>query len=174
MDKAITIPRRLLEEARRRGVDVESRVAELLSWDLGLNPREEATIHLELAIKFLDEARQAIEREDVIQASEKLYKVAEECIKAMAEALNLSEAHEVRSRGRWTLRLLDVAASKLAEKLGRRVYDDWSHAYFLHVEGFHEAKLTIDQVKARVKYIEELLEIARNTVAKTREAEREH
>ena len=163
------VPRRLLEEARRRGIDIESRVIELLSRDLGLDPREEALIHLEFAARLLDEARQAIEKEDAVQASEKLYRVAEECIKAMVKALDLDEAREARSRGRWSLRLLDVVAAKLAERLGRRVYDDWSHAHFLYVEGFHEARLSIDQVKARARYVEELLEIARNTIAKTRE-----
>ena len=60
MSEAIMVPRRLLEEARRRGIDIESRVIELLSWDLGLDPREEALIHLEFAARLLDEARQAI------------------------------------------------------------------------------------------------------------------
>ena len=166
MGEAVVVPRRLLEEARRRGIDVESRIVELLSWDLGLDPREEARIHLELATRFLDEARQVIERGDAVQASVKLYKVAEECIKAMAEALNLSEACEARSKGRWTLKLLDTVAEKLAKKVDKRVYDDWSHAYFLHVEGFHEARLTIDRVKARARYVEELLEIARNTITR--------
>jgi len=158
-----------LEEAKRKSIDIESRVIELLSRDLGLDPREEALIHLEFAARLLDEARQAIEKEDAVQASEKLYRVAEECIRAMAKALDLDEAREARGRGRWTLRLLDVVAAKLVERLDRRVYDDWSHAYFLYVEGFHEARLSIDQVKARARYVEELLEIARNTIAKTRE-----
>lgn len=126
---------------------------------------------LKLAEKAFREAENHLSKGDSVQASEKLYKVAEECIKAMAEALGLDEAREARRRGRWTLRLLDVAAAKLAEKLGRRVYDDWSHAYFLHVEGFHEARLSIDQVKARARYVEELLEIARNTVAGAGKAE---
>jgi len=174
LNTEVTTDRATMVSQRRRDINVEPRDASFFSRLDSDPPREEALIHLELAAKFLNEARQAIEREDVVQACEKLYRVAEECIKAMAKALNLSEAHEARSQGKWTLKLLDTAVTKLAEKLDRRVHDDWSHAYFLHVEGFHEARLTIDQVKARVKYIEELLEIARNTVAKTREAEREH
>jgi len=46
----------------------------------------------------------------------------------------------------------------------RRVYDDWSHAYFLHVEGFQEARLTAEQIKARAKYVSELLEISNRVV----------
>lgn len=53
---------------------------------------------------------------------------------------------------------------KLAGKIYERIYDDWSHAYFLHIEGFHEARLPIDNVKTRVKYIKELLEKARETI----------
>lgn len=129
-----------------------------------LDPKE-ATTRLGPAARLLDEAGQAIEEGDTVRASEEPYKAAEERVKAMAEALGLSEAREAKSRGRWTLGLLDTAAEKLAGKPGRRVYDDRSHAYFLHVEGFHEARLTVDQVKARAKYVEELLEATRNVVA---------
>ena len=98
--EAIIVSRRLLEEAMRKIIDIKSRVIKLLSWDLGLDPREEATIHLELATKLLDEAKQAVERGETVQASEKLYRVAEECIRAMVKALDLDEAREARGRGR--------------------------------------------------------------------------
>ena len=121
---------------------------------------------LALAERFVQEARALREKGDSIQASEKLYKAAEGCVKAMAEALGLEEATEARQRGRWTLRLLDNAAARLAEKTGRReIHDDWLHAYFLHVEGFHEARLGVEQVGRRSRYIEELLEIARRVAA---------
>ncbi len=99
-----------------------------------------------------------------MQASEKLYRAAEEAVKAMAEALELPEAVEARRRGRWSMRLLDLAAQRLAERLGRMVYDDWDHAYFLHTEGFHEARPGKGQVEARAGYVRELLEIARKVV----------
>jgi len=126
---------------------------------------EEARVHLELADRYLREAEEYLERGDSVQACEKLYKVAEECIKAMAIALRLEEAEEARRRGKWSLKLLDLAAKKLAEKVSERVYDDWDHAYFLHVEGFHEARLGLEQVKARVKHIRELFEIAKSVLA---------
>ncbi len=161
----ITIRRRLYEEARRRGVDIESLVVEVLARELGLDPREEAVLHLELAEKMFRDARLHVEKGDVVQASEKLYKAAEECIKAMAEALGLEEAEEARRRGRWTLGLLDSAAARLADAIDRRVYDDWDHTYFLHVEGFHEARLGRQQVERRARYVGELLEIAKRVVA---------
>ena len=164
MGSAVRIPRRLLEKARARGIDVESFVAEALARALGIDPREEAEVHLELAERFLEEGRELLRKGDPVQASEKLYKVAEECIKAMAMALGLEESEEARARGRWSLRLLDSAARKLGERVSQRVYDDWDHAYFLHTEGFHEARLDTEQVEARIRFVEELLSIARRTV----------
>ncbi len=164
MGVSVGIPRRLYEEAVRRGIDVESRIIELLAKDLGLDPKDEAPLHLELAERFMSEGTELLRRGDTVQASEKLYKVAEECIKAMAEALNLEEVAKAREVGRWTLKLLDVAAKELSRRVSERIYDDWDHAYFLHVEGFHEARLSKEQVEARVKYVKELLQITRKTI----------
>jgi len=83
----ISIPRRLYEEAKRRGLDIETRVVEFLARELELDPREEVSLHVELAKGFLREALSLLEKNDTVQASEKLYKAAEEAIKAMAEAL---------------------------------------------------------------------------------------
>ena len=146
-------------------MDIESMVIELLARELNLDPRTEAQARLELAEQLLVEARRLLEeKRDPIQASEKLYKAAEELIKAMAEALGLPEAIEARKKGRWTLRLLDNAAARLAHLIDARIYDDWDHAYFLHVEGFHEARLGIEQVERRARYIVELLELAKKVV----------
>ena len=57
--------------------------------------------------------------------------------------------------------MLDAAARKLGEKISGRIYDDWDHAYFMHVEGFHEVRLKPEQVRARLKYVKELLDLAR-------------
>ncbi|BEP16853.1 hypothetical protein PYJP_02050 [Pyrofollis japonicus] len=105
-----------------------------------------------------------LERGDAVQASEKLYKVAEEAVKAMASALGLPEAKEANERGRWTLRLLEGAAARLAETIDKRIYDDWDHACFLHVEDFHEARLGVERVRRRLRYVEELLSIARRVL----------
>ena len=66
------------------------------------------------------------------------------------------------------LRLLDSAAKQAGDTLDRRIHDDWGHAYFLHVEGFHEARLGPDQVRARAGYVEELVDIARQVVEEGR------
>ena len=169
MGAAVSIPEKLYREARERGIDVESLLVDALLRELRLDPEERAEIRLELAAKLLREGVELVDR-DPVQASGKLYKAAEECVKALAEALKLEEAEEAGRRGRWTLRLLDGAARRLGERVDRRIYDDWDHAYFLHVEGFHEARLAAEQVKARAKYISELLEISKKTIKeKTRE-----
>lgn len=165
MSVSVAIPRRLYELALKRGIDVESRVVELLLREANLDPGERASVRLELAERCLKEAEEALARGDTVQSSEKLYKAAEECVKAMAEALRLEEAEEAWRRGRWTLSILDSAARKLADRVSGRVYDDWDHAYFLHVEGFHEARLDRGQVEARLRYVAELVEIARKVLA---------
>ena len=56
---------------------------------LKLDPANEGEARVEMAINYLSEAKQYIERDDAVQASEKLYKAAEETIKAMAIALRI-------------------------------------------------------------------------------------
>ncbi len=98
-----------------------------------------------------------------VQASEKLYKAAEEAIKAMAIALGLDEAKKASEIGRWTAQLLFDAVDNTADRLGRReVRWWWKSAWFLHVEGFHEARLRPDQVRRDLPDIEALVNLARS------------
>ena len=55
---------------------------------------------------------------DPVQASEKLYKAAEEAVKAIAVALGLGEAEEAERQGRWTATRLFSAVSSIADRLG--------------------------------------------------------
>ncbi|WP_342788299.1 PaREP1 family protein [Desulfurococcus sp.] len=87
-------------------------------------------------------------------------------MKALSLATGLEEAGEARARGRWTLKLLDSAARRLAEKIGEDILYAWDAAYYLHVEGFHEARLSQESVKARAKLIEKLLEITKEKTGK--------
>jgi len=98
----IYLPRRVVERIRDLGIDLESFLVEVLVEKLGLDSAEEARVHLELAEKFLDKGRKLIDS-DPVQASEKLYKVAEECVKALTIQFKLGDIlRDVRSRGRWT------------------------------------------------------------------------
>lgn len=154
----IHIPKRVVDEARRRGLDVESIVINSILEKLRLDPDEEITIHIELTEKFLDEARKYINLGNLVQASEKPCKVAEECVKALAIKLEVPEAEEAKREGRWWTRLLSRAAKKLSVRLSEPVISQgWSVGYDLHVWGFHKAALDIDSVKATLPTIEHML-----------------
>ena len=101
---------------------------------------------------LLSESEVYIDRGDVVQASEKLYKAAEECIKLLAKHLGLREAEIAEEKGRWTVTLLERAVEALTDKLGADVRIGWDAANYLHVWGFHEAKIEIEGVKACLLY----------------------
>jgi hypothetical protein len=120
--------------------------------------------HLELAERFLTEGRGLIDK-DPVQASEKLYKAAEEAVKAIAAALDLDEARKALERGRWTLSLLDDAVYAISERLGvKELIDWWDSAYRLHVDGFHEARLRSIDVAKRFGHVEALVDLAKRVV----------
>jgi len=161
----VPIPRRLLNEASKRGVDVYEFVLKALADTLQLDPDEVAKARVELAEKFLDEARECLARGDAVQASEKLYKVVEECIKALAETYRTPEVSGARKEGRWWTKLLSRAAKTLSRKLNEPLIDvAWSKAYDLHVWGFHEASLDVEHVEIDLPYVEKLLEKTRSLV----------
>jgi len=122
--------------------------------------------HSELAFKFLSEGEGLLEGEDAIQASEKLYKAAEEAVKSLAEVYASDIYEEAKSKGRWTVRLLEKAIDTLAGELGEEIERYWEAAWFLHVEGFHETRLDISSVKRRLKYVKKLVELEQRRNAK--------
>jgi hypothetical protein len=127
---------------------------------------KKALQHLELAERFLAEGRELIDK-DPVQASEKLYKAAEEAVKAIATALNLDEVRKALEKGKWTVSLLNDAVYTISEKLGvKEVMDWWDAAWFLHVEGFHEARLRSIDVAKRLGHVEALVSLAKMVVEK--------
>jgi len=120
---------------------------------------------IELAEKYLEEAKDYINKKDAVQASEKMYRVVEECIKALAETLDTLETQEARKNGRWFMWLLGSAARSVANRLGRpEIVETWALAYDVHVRGFHEAKYNVDNVAWGLAYIERLLKITKDVV----------
>ncbi len=86
-------------------------------------------MHLELAQRYLREG-EAVVDEDPVQASEKVYKSAEEAIKSMAHSLGLAEVIDrVAKRGRWTVAELERVARRA------KVTAYWDSANYLHVWG---------------------------------------
>ena len=168
MGATIVIPERLVSEARRRGIEIEDFVLAALAKALKLDPRELASARLEPAEKALHEAEGYIARGDPVQASEKLYRAVEECIKALAEALGVEAVEEAERRGKWYTWLLGKAARQLAERLGEdRVRLAWSQAYEVRAWGFHEAKYSVEDVKPALPLARWLLEYAKKIIGQS-------
>jgi len=89
---SVPLPKRLVDALEANGLSVIDVIFAVLGDKL--DPGVVAEARIGLAEKFLDEAREYIAKGDAIQASEKLYKVAEECVKALAEVLRVPEAEE--------------------------------------------------------------------------------
>ncbi|PIP06800.1 MAG: hypothetical protein COX52_06060 [Syntrophobacterales bacterium CG23_combo_of_CG06-09_8_20_14_all_48_27] len=115
--------------------------------------------------RFFAESKEYVNKGDPVQASEKLYKVVEECIKLLAGRQKLPEFEEARREGRWMSRLLVRAARRLAQDTGRKEIEDaWARAFNLHAWGFHENALDIEDVKRSVSYIERLLNYTKDSL----------
>ncbi|MGC9136423.1 PaREP1 family protein [Caldivirga sp.] len=156
----MALPESLINEALRRGIDL----VDLLSRALNLNPSERSKVHLQLAENFLREGEDLVDK-DPIQASEKLYKAAEEAIKAIAVSLNLDEAKNAEIQGRWTTVLLFDAVDSISMKLNlKEVRLWWGRAWFLHVEGFHEARLKPRHIKEDVEYVKRIINLAKDII----------
>ena len=90
MGSSVFVPRRLVEEIEKRGLNLEDTIIEALSKALNFDPKTIAESRLELAERYLAEGRSLVDK-DPVQASEKLYKAAEECVKALAMHFNLED-----------------------------------------------------------------------------------
>mgnify|MGYP001088128469 CR=1 FL=1 len=108
--------------------------------------------------KFLNEGKSYVEKGDPVQASEKLYKAAEEAIKLLAIAHAPEIDKEVAEKGRWTTDLL----FKAADEMGREIRQCWDSVWTLHVQGFHEMRPSVDSVARRMENIAELVKLAEN------------
>lgn len=91
--------------------------------------------------KLLKEADQLLKKGDLVQASEKYYKAAEEAIKILAIKKGLAVIDLVNKRKRWSSELLYKAAKMLG------ILDVWKAAWKLHQDGFHEMILSSELVE---------------------------
>jgi len=128
---------------------------------------------LDSACKFFDEATQLADR-DPTQACEKLYKVVENCIKALAIKYDLEEYHKAKQEGTWWSRLLGKAAHKLAERLNvEDIVRAWQTAFDLHVNGFHEEMYGPEEVKKAIPTVKKLLDLTSKLVKSHQHESRE-
>ncbi len=58
----ISLPEKLVKEAKKRHIDLETELVEYLIMRLNLDPRDEINLHAELAEKYLNEG-ETINRE---------------------------------------------------------------------------------------------------------------
>lgn len=114
------------------------------------------------AEKYLEEGKNYIKSGEPVQASEKLYKAAEETVKALAEVYADGVWKEVEERGRWTSPLLFKAVTQISRNLEKEIGRYWAVAWTLHVEGFHEGRLDVDYVKEQVEDIEKLVKLSKD------------
>jgi hypothetical protein len=154
-----------VEELGRRGVDPESYIVDLLVRSLSLDPMVGVEAHLELALRYLEEGKRLADG-DPVQASEKLYKAAEEVVRALAVYYNLDDIlGRVAERGRWTVTELSKAVLRISDKLGEWFRHSWNSAWALHVWGFHEAKFDSEVVKRYLPDIERMVLEARRVTS---------
>ncbi|RLE56594.1 MAG: superfamily I DNA and RNA helicase and helicaseubunit [Thermoprotei archaeon] len=160
--EVIYVPRRLIEKAQELGIDINDVVLKALANTLNLDVRELTNARLEIAEKFLEEAKEYIRKRDPVQSSEKLYRAVEECIKVLAEVLKVPQLEEVKKRGRWTTWLLGMASTDLSRVLREeRIALTWSKAYEVHVWSLHEARYRVEDVGIAVPVVEWLLTYTR-------------
>ena len=106
--------------------------------------------------QFLAQGKKYLDKGDAVQASEKLYKAAEEAMKRLALSHAPEVGKEAVKKGSWTTDLL----FKAADAMGREIRHCWDTAWTLHVQEFHEMRLDIDSVGKRIEDIAELVKIA--------------
>nr|WP_243666567.1 PaREP1 family protein [Vulcanisaeta sp. JCM 16159] len=82
------IPRELIKAAEERGIDVTDLIINAISKN---DPSIGVKLRLQLAEKYLNEAKDYVSKSDAVQAGEKLYMAAEEVVKALAEKYGLPE-----------------------------------------------------------------------------------
>jgi hypothetical protein len=168
IDASIYIPERLIKEIERRGFNVTDLIISTLGKNIDLKTVVEARI--ELAEKYFAEAKEYVGRGDAVQASEKMYKVVEECIKALAQHYNMPEHEVAVKEGRWWTQLLGKAARGLSRTLNEpKITDVWARAYDIHVWGFHESKYTIEDINEDIKHIDWLLNYVKQKVASNKQ-----
>jgi hypothetical protein len=161
---SVVIPRKIAEELERRSIDAEPLIVDFLVKLLNLDPQIAAESHLELALRYLEEGKKLID-EDPVQSSEKLYKAAEEAVKALTIYFNLKDILEdVEKSGRWSVGRLEKAVVKISERVGGQFRSWWDATWALHVWGFHEAKFDSEDVRVRLPDTEKMILEARRII----------
>ena len=94
-----------------------------------------------------------------MQASEKIYKAAEEAVKILAKEHTPEVYDKAEHNGRWLASLLREAVRKIEGTLGDDVGRAWDAAWVL-VEDFHERRSKEDVIW-ELKHVKKLVKLIR-------------
>jgi len=108
--------------------------------------------------KLLKEADELLDRGDTLQASEKLYKAAEEAIKVLSFKNSIRTILKVKSLGHWSSKMYFEAVDEL-ESIYPGIKSLWISAWILHVEGFHEISLDQNSIKLLKIDVEKIVKL---------------
>ena len=72
--------------------------------------------------------------------------------------------NKVDEKDRRTVAELEKAVGAISERLGKWFRVAWDEANYLHVWGFHEAKLDANAIKVRQSNIEKIIENAQEII----------
>ena len=79
--------------------------------------------------KLLKEADELLKKGDLVQASEKYYKAAEEAIKMLVNSLNVEEAKSLKEKGDLNLKELENAVYHVYKKIqDEKILNYWASA----------------------------------------------
>ncbi|PSN84209.1 hypothetical protein B9Q01_01910 [Candidatus Marsarchaeota G1 archaeon OSP_D] len=106
--------------------------------------------------EWIAEADELLSKGDVVQACEKYYKAAEEAVKMLAVKLNMTDLlNKVKEQKRWSSDIL----FSVAFRAPKEIHEAWKSAWVLHVYGFHEMSLEMEQVNLRANKVRLLANI---------------
>jgi hypothetical protein len=104
---------------------------------------------------YLEDADELLDRGDTLQASEKLYKAAEEAIKILSGILLEDDIiSEVRNKD-WNTEIINKAVFKLSSILGKWIIESWGSAIALIT-----VNLDAQQIKKYRESIVRLVQVA--------------
>lgn len=104
---------------------------------------------------YLEEADELLNKGDTLQASEKLYKAAEEAIKILSGILLEDDIiSEVRNKD-WNTEIINKAVFKLSSILGKWIIESWGSAIALIT-----VNLDAQQIKKYRESIVRLVQVA--------------
>jgi len=106
-------------------------------------------------IGLIEKANKLLDEDDPLDASEKLYKAAEESIKVLA----IMENPTLDNSNYWSARTLWDQVEILKNIYGDELRDSWDTAWTLHTQGFHEHLLSREQILERMQKIVDLVNL---------------